>query len=49
MEEPSRQTDEEFWAEHDPFGDRFSTRVPWSAAFIAAMVVALAVYFFIVR
>jgi type VI protein secretion system component VasF len=44
MDEPSKQTDEEFWAEHDPFGDRFSRRVPWWVALVAAATLALAGY-----
>jgi hypothetical protein len=47
--EPPGQTEEEFWAEHDPFGDRFSKRVPWWAGMAVAIALALAIYFLVVR
>ena len=35
MGKEPEKTDEEFWAEADPYGDRFSTAIPWWAAAIA--------------
>jgi hypothetical protein len=35
------QSDEEFWAEHDPYGDRFSKKLPrWSCCLIILAVMA---------
>jgi hypothetical protein len=47
--DPSRQTDEEFWAEHDPFGDRYSKQVPLRGCLVAAIALALAAYFLLIR
>ena len=49
MDEPFRQTDEEFWAEQDPYGDRFATRVPLKVFFLAAAAMALVGYLLSIR
>lgn len=36
--------EEEFFAEHDPFGERFGTTVPWWGCLITTLVVGLVVY-----
>lgn len=38
--------EEQFFAEHDPFGERFGTSVPWWGCLIATVVVGLVVYGF---
>jgi hypothetical protein len=49
MREPSEQTDEEFWAENDPYGDRFAKRLPWWGCLIAATAAVLTGYLLFVR
>jgi hypothetical protein len=49
MDDPPRQSDEEFWAENDPFGDRFSKRVPWWGCLVAAAALGLAGYWLFIR
>lgn len=34
----------DFWQEHDPFGERFGTRIPWWGCFAFMLVFATAVY-----
>jgi hypothetical protein len=44
------QTDEEFWAEHDPYDDRLSKELPrWSCFLILALLLAaiLVAYWFL--
>jgi len=44
IEQRPDQTDEEFWAEHDPYDDRLSQELPrWSCFVIIGLVLALAV------
>jgi hypothetical protein len=47
IEQRPDQTDDEFWAENDPYGDRFSKAIPWWGCLllVAAVVGLLALIF----
>jgi hypothetical protein len=44
MEEPPQQTDEDFWAENDPFGERFATRIPWWIDLVVVLAIGLGLF-----
>jgi hypothetical protein len=43
-EEFDRLFDEEFWAENDPYSDRFATRVPWWGCLGIALLLGCGVF-----